>query len=308
VTGPPDPHAPLRLLAARARSGSRADGARIALGVEGGGLAVAMAAGMALVLERAGITPMTDAVYGTSSGSLVAAYAAAGRMEDALEILDAACSRAFVDWRRLGRAPVVSLDHLMGLVRARPPVGAAGGEPGLRVLVAGVHDGALRSLGPFAEDEALYAGVRASMAIPFWSGPPVRAAGLELADGGLIESIPAATPLREGHTHVLALRSRDGAYRKGARGRLRGLAEDRVLNRLAGRVPDLVRARPALYDAEAAALAAAGAGQGPWAGRVQQLAPPPGTPLVARLETDRRKVRAAVAAGREVAERALERC
>jgi predicted acylesterase/phospholipase RssA len=308
VTGSPDPHAPLRLLAARARSGTRADGARIALGVEGGGLAVSMAAGMALALERAGLTSMADAVYGTSSGSLVAAYAAAGRMDDALEILEATCTRAFVDWRRLGRAPVVSLDHLMGLVRARPPLGAAGGEPGLRVLVAGVHDGALRSLGPFAEDEALYEGVRASMAIPFWSGPPVRAGGLEVADGGLIESIPAATPLREGHTHVLALRSRDAAYRKGARGRLRGLAEDRVVGRLPGRVPDLVRARPSRYDAEAGALAAAGTGRGPWAGRVQQLAPPAGTPLVGRLETDREKVRSAIAAGREVVERALERC
>jgi predicted patatin/cPLA2 family phospholipase len=306
VTGSPDPPSPLRLLAERVRGGARADGARIALGVEGGGLAVSMAAGMALALERAGLTRALDVVYGTSSGSLVAAYAAAGRMADAIEILDATCTRAFVDWRRLGRAPVVSLDHLMGLVRQRPPLGPAGPGMPLRVLVVGVHDGALRTLGPFSDADALLAGVRASMAIPFWSGPPVQVAGEQVADGGLIESIPVATPLREGATHVLALRSRDADYRKGARGPLRALAEDRVVNRLPGRVPELVRARPACYDAEAEALQRAARGAGPWAGRVQQLAPVIGTPLVGRLQIDRARVRAAVAAGREVVERALE--
>jgi predicted patatin/cPLA2 family phospholipase len=300
----PPPDTPLRLLAARAQGGG-ADGARIALGVEGGGVAVSMAAGMASALERAGLTAHLDAVYGTSSGSLVAAYTAAGRMDEALAILEAACSRAFIDFRRIGRRPVVSLDHLMGLVRERPPHGATGDAPGLRVLVAGVHDGRLRTLGPFDEEDALLEGVRASMAIPFWSGPPVYAAGDMVADGGLIESIPAATPLGEGATHVVTLRSRDAAYRKGQRGRLRGLAEDRVLNRLPGRVPDMVRARPGLYDAEAHALSEASAGHGPWAGTVLQLAPPAGTPLVGRLEIDPAKVRAAVAAGRAVVDRAL---
>lgn len=303
MTAPP-PDTPLRLLAARARGGGE-DGARIALGVEGGGVAVAMAAGMASGLERAGLTAGLDAVYGTSSGALVAAYAAAGRMDEALEILEASCTRAFIDLRRIGRRPVVALDHLMELIAARPPHGATGDAPGLRVLVAGAHDGVLRTLGPFGDEAELLEGVRASMAIPFWSGPPVFVDGEMVADGGLIESIPVATPLAEGATHVLALRSRDAGYRKGRRGRLRGLAEDRVLNRLPGRVPDLARARPARYDAEAHALAEAGAGRGPWAGRVLQLAPPAGTPLVGRLEVDLAKVRAAVAAGRAVVDRAL---
>lgn len=297
--------APLALLAARARGGAREDGARIALGVEGGGVAVAMAAGMASALERAGLTAHLDAIYGTSSGSLVAAYAAAGRMDDALAILEASCTRAFIDFRRIGRRPVVSLDHLMGLVRERPPREAVGEAPGLRVLVVGVHDAQLRTLGPFDGLEPLLAGVRAAMAIPFWSGPPVFAGEDMVADGGLVESIPVATPLAEGATHVLALRSRDAEYRKGERGRLRGLAEDRVLNRLPGRVPDLARARPGLYDAEAQALAEAAEGGGPLAGRAQQLAPAAGTPLVGRLEIDAAKVRAAVAAGRAVVERAL---
>ena len=119
--------------------------------------------------------------------------------------------------------------------------------------------------------------------------------------------MPFRTPLAEGATHVLALRSRDATYRKGARGRLYGFAEDRVINRLPGRLPDMIRARPGRYDADADELAAATAGEGPLAGRVLQLAPAPGTPLVGRLETDAAKVRAAMRAGARVVLEALAR-
>ena len=143
------------------------------------------------------------------------------------------------------------------------------------------------------------------MAIPVWSGPPVAYRGEVYSDGGLIESIPVSTPLREGATHVIALRSRDAAYRKGERGRLYGLAEDAVVRRLPGELRRLVRERPARYDAEADALAAAGAEEGPLAGRVTQIAPPPGTPLVGRLQVDRARVRAAIGAGARAARSAL---
>ncbi len=299
-------HPVLRLLANRARSGSRADGAHIAIGIEGGGLAVSMAAGMASALERHGLTARADLVYGTSSGSLVAAYAAAGRMDEAGMVLEQACTREFIDYRRIARGrAVVSLDHLMTLVRARPPQPRDPGGPDFRALVVGVHDGRLRTLRGFADLDDTLAAVRASMTIPFFAGTTARYRGELVSDGGLIESIPVATPLAEGATHVLALRSRDATYRKGARGRLYGLAEDRVVNRLPGRVPDLIRARPGLYDAEADALAAACAGDGPFAGRAEQLAPTPGTPLVRRLEIDRARVDAAIAAGRRVVEQAL---
>jgi hypothetical protein len=140
--------APLAALVRRARVRSRDDGARIVLGIEGGGLSVAMACGMALALERLGLTAWLDAVYGTSSGSLMAAYVAGGGTADAELILEAACTREFVRLTRLGRAPVVSVDHLMGIVRARPPLIGAPERPELRVLAVGVRDGELRTLGP----------------------------------------------------------------------------------------------------------------------------------------------------------------
>ena len=78
---------------ARARARSREDGARIVLGIEGGGLSVAMACGMALALERLGLTAWLDAVYGTSSGSLMAAYVAGGGTADAERVLEDACTQ-----------------------------------------------------------------------------------------------------------------------------------------------------------------------------------------------------------------------
>lgn len=310
VVAPPlrDPEtlpAPLAALLRRARAGTRDDGARIALGIEGGGLAVAMACGMAGELERLGLTAWLDVVYGTSSGSLMAAYVAAGATDDAERVLEDVCTPQFVSFARLGRAPVVSIDHLMGVVRGRPPRIGVPGRPELRVLAARVHGGDLRTLGPLTEDEDALAAIRASMAIPVWSGPAVDYRGETYSDGGLIESIPVTTPLAEGATHVIALRSRDAVYRKGSRGRLYGIAEDAVAARLPGDLRRLIRERPARYDAEADALAAAAAGAGPLAGRVTQLAPPPGTPLVGRLQVERDRVRAAIAAGARAARSAL---
>ena len=292
----------LRTLARRA-DGASGDGEHVAVGIEGGGLAVSMSAGMALALEHLGLMAHADSVYGTSAGALVAAYAAAGRMDDAAVILPQTCTRDFISPAHLLRGrPVVSLDHLMGLVRARPPQPRAAGDPrpDLRILVTGVRDGMLRTLRGFADLEAILAAVRAGMAIPFFAGAAAAYEGELVSDGGLIESVPVETPLAQGATHVIALRSRDTTYRKGARGRLYGLAEDLVIGRLPGMLDDLIRARPGRYDAEAEALAAAARGEGPLAGRATQLAPAPGTPLVGRLQVDREKVLDAMRAGAQV--------
>ncbi|MSW83730.1 MAG: hypothetical protein F2832_03150 [Actinobacteria bacterium] len=306
-----DPHelpdGPLRLLAARAVRADRADGARLALSIEGGGLATSMAAGIAHGLQQLGLLRWVDVVYGTSSGSLVALYAATGRMSDAAHILEAACTRAFIDLRRVGRRPVVDLEHLLGLSRARPPALEVDQRPEARVLAVGVEDGVLRTYGPLTALDDAHGAVRASMSIPFWAGPPSAHDGALLADGGLVESIPVATPLREGATHVLALRSRDARYRKGAPSRFARLVQDPIVARLAGEIPCLVRERPARYDAEAQLLECATAGQGDHAGRVAQLAPAPGTPLVGRLQTDPLRVRGAFSAGTRVALDALAR-
>ncbi len=230
-------------------------------------------------------------------------------MDQAIELLPKTCTRDFVDLRRVltGR-PVLSLDHLFRLVRAHPlGDGLIGGRPDLRIIVAGVDDGRRRTLRGFADMDELLLALRAGCAIPVISRETVELEGDRLADGGLIESVPVGTPLAEGATHVLALRSRDASYRKGRRGRLYGTAEDLVISRLPGKVPEMIRERPARYDADADDLAAAQAGAGPLAGRVHQLSPATGTPLVGRLEIDAAKVRDAIRAGAAVVLDALAR-
>jgi predicted patatin/cPLA2 family phospholipase len=305
-------HPVLRLIVERTRALAAGeplpgDGATLALGIEGGGMATAMTCGMAWVLERLGATAAFDAVYGVSSGSIIATHFAARQMDGARQVFPAACTREFVDLRRAlrGRA-VMSLDVLFGLVRRHPIEAAlARPRPDLRIIVAGVDDGRLRTLRGFRDLEELVLAMRAGCAIPVIAREVVELRGERLADGGLLESVPMQTPLAEGMTHVLALRSRDGVYRKGARGRAYGLLEDRVINREPGRVPDLIRARPGRYDADADVLARASAGEGQLAGRVLQLAPAPGTPLVKRLQLDRERVLAAMRAGAQVAADAL---
>lgn len=301
-------HPVLRLVAERARAlaaGDRLpdDGATIALGIEGGGMATAMTCGMAWVLERLGAATAFDAVYGVSSGSIIAAHFAAGQMDAATEIFPDACTREFVDLRRALRGhAVLSLDVLFALVLRHPIADALSrARPDLRIMVAGVDDGRLRTLRGFASEGDLVLAMRAGCAIPVISREIVTLNGERLADGGLLESVPVHTPLAEGMTHVLALRSRDATYRKGGRGRLYGLIEDRVINREPAHVPGMIRRRPGLYDADADVLARASAGAGVLGNHVLQLAPAPGTPLVKRLQMDRERVVAAMRAGARLA-------
>ena len=146
----------LRLLAERIRAGGRqpGDDARLALGIEGGGLATSMCAGMAWALEQLGAIRCFDAIYGVSSGGLIAAYAAARRMESAVELLPQTCTREFVDLRRASAPPAGPLARLplrRSCATTRSATRCSSGEPDLRLLAAGVDDGRLHTLRGFAD-------------------------------------------------------------------------------------------------------------------------------------------------------------
>src|SRR4051812_32805485 len=63
------------------RPGQRGDGARLALLVEGGSSRGAYSSGMTIAIEQLGLLPAFDAVYGSSAGSLNAAWLLCGRAE-----------------------------------------------------------------------------------------------------------------------------------------------------------------------------------------------------------------------------------
>ena len=111
--------------------------------------------------------------------------------------------------------------------------------------------------------------------------------GEPLVDGGLLESIPFRTPLREGATHVLVLRSRAARWRAVER---RTLAE-RALGRAHPALAPLLDACHARYNADAETLANGGDP------RLLQVAPPATARLVGRFSTDAPRIAHSVALG-----------
>jgi predicted patatin/cPLA2 family phospholipase len=298
----PSDHPVLDLLRERARAGSvpgrRADPHVVCLAVEGGGMRGAVTAGMCLVLAEAGLIPSFDRIYGCSSGAIAGCFAAAGQAARcAASFEDAAC-RAFIDPRRaLRRRPVLDLAYLFEtLIARRGPLSADGlaRGPELRALAVSCRDAELRVLAGFDDAADALAAVRASCAIPLLAGSPPRYRGEPLVDGGLLESIPYRTALREGASHVLVLRSRPAGFRT----RTRVGAAERVVARAHPQLAPLLRTCHARYNDHAADLE--------WLARdpdgravVSQVTPPPEARLVSRLSIDAGRLAESLRVGAE---------
>ena len=285
----------LRLVLDRARAGSR-PGARtdehvVCLAIEGGGLRGAVSAGMCLVLEAEGLGASFDRIYGVSAGAFNGACLASGQVAHAPGVYrDAASPRCINPWRALARRAVIDFDFLFDeLIGARGLLTAAEqrGAPEFRALATSRETLSLRVLRDFADGAELAQAVRASAALPGLCGTPAAFRGEAMIDGALVEAIPYRTPLRERATHVLVLRSRPAEYRvprHWASMQRAALHRQRDLAALAGRQPEV-------YNRDAARLQHA-TGQ-----TVLQIAVTDRTPLIGRLEADRRRVDEAVAAG-----------
>jgi predicted acylesterase/phospholipase RssA len=76
-------------------------------------------------------------------------------------------------------------------------------------LATDAATGASTDLRALISDPAeLRLALRASAALPFLAGPPVRLRGRRYYDAGVTETIPFRTPVAQGATHILVLRSR----------------------------------------------------------------------------------------------------
>jgi predicted patatin/cPLA2 family phospholipase len=108
--------------------------------------------------------------------------------------------------------------------------------------------------------------------------------GERMLDGGLIESIPSETALREGATHVLVLRSRPAGYRRPPHAKL----AERLALREHPELAELLRDGPYAYNRHASELARMTneADVSP----VFQIAVPERTRLIGRLEANGRRV------------------
>ncbi|HEX3711874.1 MAG TPA: patatin-like phospholipase family protein [Trebonia sp.] len=342
-------HELLRVISERARAGSRPgdrdDGYRVALSIEGGGMRGTVSAGMALALHELGLTNAFDAVYGASAGAITGAWLLSSTPEGLRGWADPDYARTLIRWSALLRGrPVVDVRTLVEVVyQTEFPMDFAS------VLASPVEyhplgtdavTGESTDLRPFIATAAeLRLALRASASLPFLAGPPVQLRDRRFYDAGVSESVPFRTPLAQGATHVLVLRSRrplaaetpaetaaeaDGAAElDGWTGPAARTADPggsavpadvraarpprsiRLLARTALRRESLalrtaLLTRPVRSAADVARIAIAEA-----RGTALTIYPTPSTPPVSRLTTDAAMLAAALEAGREAAQAAF---
>ncbi len=319
-------HEVLRALAERARSGSapgqRDDGLRIALGIEGGGMRGTISAGMAYGLHELGLVPAFDAVYGSSAGAINGAWLLSASPEGLRGWTDPALAGKLIGWgAMLRRRPVIDVEALVEEVYVREfpmDFGSVMRNPvEYHPLATDAVTGQAADLRPMLGSPAEFRlALRASAALPFLAGPPVTLGGRRFYDAGIAEPVPFRTPLAQGATHVMVLRSKRPAapVHDGTLSGFAGLDARRLPPpprsvRLLTRTT-LRRESPELHTALhtraiRAAQDVARIGELQAAGRALAVFAGPSVPFVGRMTTDGPVLRAAFESGREAIHRAF---
>lgn len=282
------------LLARRARAdrpGDRRDPHRVVLAVEGGSRAT-FSGGMVAALAERGLSDAFDAVYGSSAGTVNGAWFVAG-----------GTARGVASWhapgvmrrvtglvRTLAGRPVVDMrwvvDHLVEPDVWRRVLDA---DVPLHPLATDADTGDAVDLRALVTDTTtLTTAVRASTHLPVLGGPPVALDGRRFLDAALAETLPFRTPLAQGATHVVLLRTRRADDPPRPPGRGGDLLARALLPRATA---DAWRTRTARQRADDAWLAA-------HRDTVLPFRPPPGSPDVTQRATDEHLLHRAVEAGR----------
>jgi predicted patatin/cPLA2 family phospholipase len=211
-------HEVLRVIDERTRSGSRPghrnDGLRVVLSVEGGGMRGTVSAGMALALHELGLTNAFDAVYGASAGAITGAWLLSSEPEKLRGWTRPDYARRLIRWSAaLRRQPVVNVRWLIevGYTEEFPMdfESVIANPIEYHPLATDAATGESTDLRPLIADPAeLRLALRASASLPFLAGPPVTLRQRRFYDAGVAESIPFRTPMAQGATHILVLRSR----------------------------------------------------------------------------------------------------
>lgn len=262
-----------------------------------------VSAGMCVMLEALGLIPSFDVIYGCSSGALNGLWTASGQASLGATSYEDAASRKFISLLHLliGR-PIINLSFLFDqvAVRSKPysPQQLAEG-PDFDVLITSLERGEIMSVKGLTAPQETLAAVRASCALPILGGRLPYFRGELVADGGLIESVPYESALREGATHVLVLRSRAAEHRTKPVGRLTLAAVERQHPKLR----ELLGQRPSHYNVAAEQLAHLD--EDPeLRSRVMQITVPQ-SEVVGRLEHSRLRVFAGLQAGTRAVAKAL---
>jgi predicted acylesterase/phospholipase RssA len=316
-------HQVLRVIDERVRSGSRpgnrSDGLRVALSIEGGGMRGTVSAGMALALHERGMTRAFDAVYGASAGAITGAWLLSSEPERLRGWADPDYARTLIRWSALlRRQPVVDVRSLVEVVyQSQFPMDFASvlaSPVEFHPLATDAATGESTDLRPLIADPAeLRLALRASASLPFLAGPPIRLRDRRFYDAGVAESIPFRTPLAQGATHILVLRSRrppavmdavaGAADTAAVAPRIRSTAPRpprsiRVLTRTTLRNESLELRAALLTRSPRTAADVARIIELELAGQALMVYPPESVPPVSRLTTDGPLLAAALESGR----------
>lgn len=291
--------------------GARADGHRVALAIEGGGMRGVVSAGMTAALERLGLTPCFDLVVGSSAGAingaaLIAGVASAG----AATYHGPLASRAFVNPARVLRGrPVIDVNSILTYASADLDMGrhdrAVDSAIALHCVATSVRTAAPVVFAGMRSRQELWEALLASSRMPWAGGPPVEIDGDRYLDGGLCAPIPVEQAQAAGATHVLALQTRPfGVPRKSA-SRLGDRLIERHLRGLNPALVTLYRERIACYEVlveDIAARSRDAAGGPPY---VLGVRPAAGTAVVSQLERRSAILAAAAIDAERLVEQAL---
>jgi predicted patatin/cPLA2 family phospholipase len=209
----------VELLRERKRQGSvpgaRRDDARLVLLIEGGSSRGAYSSGMTIAIEQLGLLSAFDAVYGSSAGSLNAAWLLCGLAEKTQHAWwDPEIMGTTINPRRALRGrPIVDTHYLVHTVYTSiMPMGfqeVLDNPVEFHPMATDARTGRPVDLHDRIHDAAgLQAALRASTAMPFLAGEPITIDGRRLIDSGVSEGVPVRTALEQGATHIVALRTR----------------------------------------------------------------------------------------------------
>lgn len=282
-----------------------AEGDRVALVIEGGGMRGAVSGGMAMGLHEIGLAGSFDAAYGSSAGALNALWLIAGRAEDGMPTwTDAEFGKDLMNKRRiLGKRPIVDMKTMIeqnyekvspGLFEA---VLAADTE--FHPLATAVESGEAVDLHDQITDrQSLILAARATSNLPLIGGPPVALNGAHYLDAGLSAAIPFRQAIEDGATHLLVLRSRKAGDLATDPSGIGGKLTSRMLGRISPAVRDGYLTRGVREGADERFLARHDGDHG-LEPSILQIRPDPESPVPSRLESDLGVVQEGLEGGRQ---------
>jgi predicted patatin/cPLA2 family phospholipase len=205
----------LEVVRARADSGSRADGNRLALVIEGGAMRGVYTAGTLLALHLMGMWDKFDNVYGSSAGAVNAAHFLSGMGDQKVDTYyRLLADRRFFNPYRARK--IVDIDFFVDevLTKLRPvEIGAVMRSP--TPLWVPVADFATASLVRFHAQAGTYPLLqilKAATAMPVLYNKLVDLGNVRGFDAGFTSPFPLDYALADRNTHILVLLARPADY------------------------------------------------------------------------------------------------